>query len=97
MQLKASATGWVELHLRANPWHRRRRYSETEWKERALAKGYVGINSILRDWVKGQVTAVETGIMPFRHVFLPCMLTESGKTVGELVDDRGSQVVGLIE
>jgi len=31
----------------------------------------VAVNSILRDWVKGQIMVVETGLTEFRHVFLP--------------------------
>jgi len=34
----------------------------------------VAANSILRDWVKGQIMAVETGLTEFRHVFLPYMV-----------------------
>ena len=49
--------------------------------------------SILRDWVRGQVTAIETGITEFRHVFLPYLVTASGDTVAELVDRRGGAKV----
>ena len=48
-------------------------------------------------WVRGQITAVETGITEFRHVFLPYMVTASGETVAELVDRRGNQVLELPE
>jgi hypothetical protein len=30
-----------------------------------LRQGQVAVNSILRDWIKGQVTAVECGILSF--------------------------------
>ena len=29
----------------------------------ALDQGLIAVNSILRDWVKGQITAIETGIL----------------------------------
>jgi len=45
----------------------------------------VAVNSILRDWVKGQIMVVETGLTEFRHVFLPYMVTAGGETVAELV------------
>ena len=57
----------------------------------------VAVNSILRDWVKGQIMAIETGLTEFQHVFLPYMLTASGETVAELVDRRGSELLELPE
>jgi len=30
-----------------------------DWEQSALAQGHVAVNSILRDWIKGQVTAIE--------------------------------------
>ncbi|MDE0229979.1 MAG: hypothetical protein OXJ62_14100 [Spirochaetaceae bacterium] len=68
MQLRASARGWADLYLRENPWHNRRRCSEDEWRDKALQQGMVAVNSILRDWMKGQIMAVETGLTEFRHV-----------------------------
>lgn len=83
VQLTASAQGWANLWLEENPWSTRRRYSEHEWRQRALQQGQRAVNSILRDWIKGQVTAVECGILSFEGVFLPYMLTHSGETVIE--------------
>ena len=97
VQLRASARGWADLYLRENPWHNRRRCSEAEWERKALDQGMIAVNSILRDWVRGQVTAVETGIVPFHHVFLPYMVTTNGETVAELVDRRGAEVLELPE
>ena len=64
---------------------------------RALEQGTIAVNSILRDWVRGQIVAIETGITEFRHVFLPYMVTANGETVAELVDRRGTQVLELRE
>lgn len=36
-----------------------------------MTQGLSAVNSILRDWVKGQTTAVECGIPSFEAVFLP--------------------------
>jgi hypothetical protein len=55
----------------------------------ALRQGHIAVNSILRDWVIGQVTAVETGILPFEAVFLPYILTSDGRTVSERIEDIG--------
>ena len=97
VQLKASARGWADLFLRENPWNTRRRYSAKDWERRALEQGTIAVNSILRDWVRGQIVAIETGITEFRHVFLPYMVTANGETVAELVDRRGTQVLELRE
>jgi hypothetical protein len=41
----------------------------------------------LRDWVKAQVTIIESGIVSFEAVFMPFMLTNDGRTVLERVKD----------
>lgn len=81
VQFTANAKGWAKLYLLENPWHKRRRSTPQEWEEKAVAQGMISVNSILRDWVKGQVVAVESGLMRFDHVFFPYMLTDSGETV----------------
>ena len=83
IQLRASASGWANAYLRENPWSHQRRSTKHDWESRALDQGMIAVNSILRDWVKGQVTAIETGILTFEHVFLPYMLTSDGRTVAE--------------
>ena len=75
------------MFLKEEPWTTRRRYTEDEWKRRALEQGMVAVNSILRDWVKGELTAIESGIFTFDHAFLPHMLTPSGQTVAEIAFD----------
>jgi hypothetical protein len=37
----------------------------------------------LRDWIKGQVTAIECGILSFEAVFMPYMLTSDGRPLHE--------------
>ena len=89
VQLRASAKGWAALYLRENPWHNRRRCSAADWESKAVLQGMIAVSSALRDWVKGQVTAIETGIVPFDHVFLPYMVTGTGETVAERFDSGG--------
>lgn len=85
MQLKASAKGWAQIWLKENPWTDRRRGSKIEYERDALRQGLIAVNSILRDWVKGQVMAVECGILSFEAVFLPYMLTADGRPVIERI------------
>jgi hypothetical protein len=85
VQLKASAKGWAQMYLTDNPWSRRKRVSRIEHEQAALRQGQIAINSILRDWVKGQITAVECGILSFEAVFMPYMLTDNGQPVYERI------------
>lgn len=83
VQLRASAKGWAAMYLRAHPHTSRMRRSPKQHEAFALDQGLIAINSILRDWVKGQVTAVECGIMSFNAVFLPYMLAADGRPLME--------------
>ncbi|RMD61381.1 MAG: hypothetical protein D6826_10035 [Alphaproteobacteria bacterium] len=83
VQLRASAQGWANAWLAENPWTPRRRSTRKEWESAALEQGMVAVNSILRDWVKGQVTAIETGILTFEHVFMPFMVAADGRPLVE--------------
>ncbi len=79
LQLRASAKGWAQLYLKAHPWTSRCRGTRQDHEAKALQQGLKSVNSILRDWIKGQVTAVECGILSFEAVFLPYMLGRDGR------------------
>jgi hypothetical protein len=64
------------------------RGSQADYQQAALKQGHVAVNSILRDWIKGQVTAIETGILSFEAVFMPYMLTADGRPVIERIKDE---------
>lgn len=83
VQLRASARGWAEMYLKAEPWTPQRRSTRADYEQAALDKGLIAVNSVLRDWVKGQITAVETGVLSFAGVFLPYMLAADGRPVLE--------------
>lgn len=83
VQLRASAAGWATMYLKANPWNPRRALRQAAYERDALDRGLVAINSVLRDWVKGQITAVETGVLSFAGVFLPYMIAADGRPVLE--------------
>ena len=89
MQLRASARGWAALYLKEHPYNYRHRGGEQIYRDKALAQGQVAVNSILRDWIKGQVMAIECGVLSFEAVFLPFMLTHDGRTVAERADQLG--------
>jgi hypothetical protein len=87
VQLRASAKGWAQIWLKQNPHSYRSRRSRTEHEQAALRQGHIAVNSILRDSIKGQITAVECGILSFEAVFMPFMLTADGRPLIERVGD----------
>ena len=89
LQLRASAKGWAALHLKENPHNYRHKHDEKQHADKALAQGQIAIHSILRDWVKGQVMAVECGVLSFDAIFMPFMLTHDGRTISERADQLG--------
>lgn len=83
VQLRASARGWAAMYLKEHPYTYRMKTTKHDHEQAALRQGFVAINSILRDWVKGQITAVECGMLQFEAVFMPYMLTDDGRPVVE--------------
>lgn len=90
VQLRANAKGWAALWLKEHPFNRARSHrSLKEHQDRALRQGLIAVNSILRDWIKGQMTAVECGILSFEAVFMPYMLTADGRPLIERMHEQG--------
>ena len=79
VRMAASFKGWAQMYLKANPHTYRMRTSRQDYEQRALEQGRVAVNSALRDWVKAQMTLVESGILSFEAVFMPWMLTADGR------------------
>jgi len=75
------------VYLRENQWTDRRKNTRQEHEQAALRQGHIAVNSILRDWIKGQITAVECGILSFEAVFLPYMLTADGRPLVERISE----------
>jgi hypothetical protein len=87
--VKASWKGYAAAWLKEHPYNpSRHRKSKVEYERQAIEVGQVAVYSILRDWIKGQVTAIETGVMQFEGAFLGQILLPSGKTVVEEVTER---------
>jgi hypothetical protein len=83
VQLRASAKGWAQIFLKDNPHTKYHRDVKHNYEQKALRQGHVAVNSILRDWIKGQMTAVECGILSFEAVFMPHMITSDGRPLYE--------------
>lgn len=81
VSVKASANGYAAAWLRKHPWTSRMRCGAIEHERKAKQIGSVAVYSILRDWIKGQVMAIETGVLSFEGAFLGQIMLPSGKTV----------------
>lgn len=86
-KLEASAKGWARWWLRQNPHTSRHRSTKEQHEAKALDQGLIAINSVLRDYCKGMVTAIECGALSIEQAMLGHMLLGNGQTVmGHLVE-----------
>lgn len=85
VSVRANANGYAVAWLSEHPWSSRSRCTKAEHEQKAKAVAEIAVYSILRDWIKGQVTAVETGILSFEAAFLAQIMLPSGQTVLEHV------------
>lgn len=74
VRLEASWKGYAQAWLKEH-----RKTHSTRHQQLALELGQRVVCSVLRDWVKGQVTAIECGVLSFEAVFMPHMLLPSGE------------------
>src|SRR5574337_434863 len=80
---KASYKGYAAAWLREHPYGARTRGSKAAHEAKALKQAEISVCSILRDWIKGQVMAIETGVLTFEGAFLSQILLSNGETVLE--------------
>ncbi len=83
VSVKASMAGYAAAWLKAHPYTNRMRKTKTEHEKAAVEIASIAVFSILRDWVKGQIMAVETGVLSFEGAFLGQMMLPNGRTVLE--------------
>lgn len=85
----ASFKGYATAWLKANPYTNRMKINRVEYERRALKQAEISVCSILRDWIKGQVMAVECGILSFEGAFLgQILLPSTGRTILEEVQSQ---------
>jgi hypothetical protein len=81
VHLEANWKGYAVAWQKAHPYSYRSNQSRAQYDEKALKQAKVAICSILRDWVKGQTTAIECGVLSFEAAFMPHMLLKDGRRV----------------
>lgn len=90
VSVKASINGYAQAWLREHPYNpSRHRVIRAVYERKALDIASIAVYSILRDWIKGQVTAIETGILSFEAAFLGQILLPTGRTVLETATATG--------
>lgn len=80
---KASINGYAQAYLKENPWSTKKKSTRDQYEKKALDIASIAVYSILRDWIKGQITAIETGVLSFEGAFLGQIMLPSGRTVLE--------------
>jgi hypothetical protein len=85
ISIEASWKGYAAAWLKAHPYSYGMQRTKEEHHQRALQQAQVSVGCVLRDWVKGQVTAIECGVMSFEAAFMPHMLLPDGRRLIEAV------------
>lgn len=84
--IKANAKGYAQALLREKPYSNRMRGTKAAYEAKCLKQGQIAVYSILRDWIKGQITAVEVGMLSFEGAFLGQIMLPNGGTILEMVE-----------
>lgn len=95
VSVKASFNGYAAAWLKEHPYSSRMRCTKIEHERKAKDIAGIAVYSILRDWIKGQITAIETGILSFEGAFLGQILLPSGQTI--LEHTQQSQLLPALE
>ncbi|MGJ0515178.1 MAG: hypothetical protein ACR65O_05425 [Methylomicrobium sp.] len=95
VSVKASFNGYAVAWLKEHPYSSRMRCTKIEHERKAKDIAGIAVYSILRDWIKGQITAIETGILSFEGAFLGQILLPSGQTI--LEHAQQSQLLPALE
>jgi hypothetical protein len=83
VSLKASVHGYAAAWLKEHPYSYRSRVSKADHEQKAKQVAAIAVYSILRDWIKGQITAIETGVLSFEGAFFGQIMLPNGRTVLE--------------
>lgn len=82
VQLEASWKGYAATLLK------QKRRPRGNFNQKALEQAKISVCSVLRDWTKGQITAVECGVLSFETAFMPHMLLANGQRLIDRVQSE---------
>lgn len=91
VRLDASWKGYAAALIRARygatrHWDPSKRMAQDN---AALEQARISVCSVLRDWAKAQITAVEAGVLTFEAAFMPHMLLKDGRRLVDAVVSQG--------
>ena len=86
VSIRVNYKGYAKAWLDEHPYSYRIKGSKERHEARGLDQAQISVCSIVRDWIKGQITAVEVGILSFEGAFLGQIMLPSGKTVLEHIE-----------
>ena len=78
---RASYKGYAAALLRS-------KRTTTATERAALKQAEISVCSVLRDWIKGQVVAIESGVLTFEDAFLGQILLSNGQTILDHVEQQ---------
>lgn len=88
VSVRASINGYAAAWLREHPYTSRMKKTKAEHERAAREQASIAVYSMLRDYIKAQVTIVETGILSFEAAFLGQILLDNGQTVHEVAREQ---------
>ena len=88
VSVKASVKGYAAAWMKEHPFGPRMRGTRVQYERKALDQAQISTCSVLRDWIKGQITAIEVGMLSFEGAFLGQILLPNGKMLLEAVEQQ---------
>lgn len=88
VHIEASWKGYAAAWMKLNPYTGYDATRRAKHHQDALTQAQRSVESCLRDWVKGQITAVECGVMSFEAAFMPHMLLPDGRRLIDVVQSE---------
>ena len=88
ISIVVSSKNYAALWLKAHPQHANHKCSKADYERRALKIGQTAVYSVLRDWIKGQITAIEIGMMSVESAFLGQIMLPSGQSVLQAISEH---------
>jgi len=86
--LRASVAGYAAAYMKTHPGGSPYGELRAKAEKKALTQAQISVCSVLRDWIKGQITAVEVGALSFEGAFLGSILLGTGKTVLDTIESQ---------
>lgn len=84
IKVKANSYGYTKAWLARNPTVK----YNADHEKRGIKLGQIAVWSMLRDWIKGQCTAIEVGMLTVDQAFIGQIVLESGETVMERIEQQ---------